>query len=141
GRGAVATRPLGQADAEPGSAGPDWATPARLARGPSTAPRGRADFRSALALRLPVQRHQPQREQPVPEPLWFGHPTGVVERAHTPFCGDGGPATAAQLNLPVGLAVDKAGDVLILDQENNDVREVVAATGIITTVPGTGTAG
>jgi uncharacterized protein (TIGR03437 family) len=51
--------------------------------------------------------------------------------------GDGGPATAAQLYEPVGLAVDGAGNVYISDYFDK-VRKVSAATGIITTAAGTG---
>ena len=57
------------------------------------------------------------------------------------YSGDGGPATAAELNGPVGVAVDSAGDLFIADNGNNVVREVVKATGDIITVAGNGTAG
>jgi hypothetical protein len=57
------------------------------------------------------------------------------------FGGDGGPATQAALNGPSGVAVDGAGDLFIADRGNNRVREVVAATGVITTVAGTGSPG
>ena len=39
------------------------------------------------------------------------------------------------------MAVDSAGNLFIADYDNNRVREVVAATGLITTVAGTGEAG
>ena len=54
--------------------------------------------------------------------------------------GDDGPATAAQLGLPVGVAVTADGGFLIADLGNNVVRKVSAA-GVITRVAGTGTAG
>ena len=54
------------------------------------------------------------------------------------FAGDGGPATAALLNAPGGLAVDSAGNLFIGDRINNRVRKV-DANGIITTVVGNGT--
>jgi len=54
--------------------------------------------------------------------------------------GDGGPATAAALNNPAGVAVDAAGDLFILETFGNRVRKVTP-DGIITTVAGTGTAG
>ncbi len=56
------------------------------------------------------------------------------------FGGDGGNATAAQLNGPAGLAVDGSGSVYIADTQNNRVRKVTAQ-GVISTVAGTGTAG
>jgi hypothetical protein len=52
------------------------------------------------------------------------------------YGGDTGPATAAFLDGPVGLAIDTAGNVFIADEFNNCIREVVASTGIITTVAG-----
>ena len=57
------------------------------------------------------------------------------------YSGDNGPATAAELNDPNGVAVDAAGDLFIADTNNNVIREVVKATGDIITVAGNGTAG
>ena len=57
------------------------------------------------------------------------------------FGGDGGPAVNAGLNFPTGVAVDRNGDLYIADQGNHRVRKVGAATGLITTVAGTGTPG
>ncbi|GAA4463029.1 hypothetical protein GCM10023093_10640 [Nemorincola caseinilytica] len=54
--------------------------------------------------------------------------------------GDGGPATAAKLNAPGGLALDKDGNLYISDSRNNCVRKV-DREGIITTVAGNGIAG
>ena len=54
------------------------------------------------------------------------------------FAGDGGPATAALLNFPSGVAVDERGHLFIADTYNHRVRKVDLATGIITTVAGTG---
>jgi len=56
------------------------------------------------------------------------------------FGGDSGPATSAQLNDPVGVAADTAGNLFIADTGNNRIRMVDTA-GTITTVAGTGTAG
>jgi sugar lactone lactonase YvrE len=52
--------------------------------------------------------------------------------------GDNGPATAAELNEPYGVAVDKAGNLYIADTNNSLIRMVTAATGIITTIAGGG---
>jgi sugar lactone lactonase YvrE len=53
---------------------------------------------------------------------------------------DGGPATTAQLAGPVGIAVDKFGDIFIADSMNNIIR-MVDPSGIISTVAGGGTVG
>lgn len=72
-------------------------------------------------------------------------PTGVIATVAGSgaqgFGGDGGVASAATLDSPGGLAMDPAGDLFIADTHNHRVREVAAATGIITTIAGTGAAG
>ena len=62
----------------------------------------------------------------------------VAGTGTTGYSGDGGPATAAKLNLPVGLMFDRAGNMYIGDQGNNRVRKITPA-GIISTIAGTGT--
>lgn len=57
------------------------------------------------------------------------------------YSGDGGPATLARLDSPLAVAVDQAGNLLIADAHNHRIRRVDAATGIISTVVGTGIAG
>ena len=66
--------------------------------------------------------------------------TTIAGNGTAAYAGDGGAATAAELNAPVGLALDPAGELFIADQNNNAVRKV-GTTGTITTVAGTGTAG
>ena len=56
------------------------------------------------------------------------------------FSGDGGPATAADLKAPLGVAVMPDGSFLIADAGQARVRRVSPA-GVITTVAGTGTPG
>jgi uncharacterized protein (TIGR03437 family) len=56
------------------------------------------------------------------------------------FSGDGGPATAAQIDTPWGVAVDSANNIYISDEGNHRIRRI-SATGIITTIAGTGTQG
>jgi uncharacterized protein (TIGR03437 family) len=52
------------------------------------------------------------------------------------FTGDGGPATAATLNFPIGMALDAAGNLYIADTNNHRIRKV--SGGIISTVAGSG---
>ena len=54
------------------------------------------------------------------------------------FEGDGGPAINAHFALINGIAVDRAGNVYIADWGNDRIRKVDIATGIITTIAGTG---
>lgn len=54
--------------------------------------------------------------------------------------GDGGPATAAGINRPIGAAVDMAGNLFISEYSGGRIRRVDASTGIITTLA-TGMAG
>ena len=55
--------------------------------------------------------------------------------------GDGGVAVDAQFATPMGVAADSAGNVYFADTNNHRVRMVAAATGIITTIAGTGEVG
>ena len=65
----------------------------------------------------------------------FSALNGVVNYAYN---GDNVIATGANLSRTVAVAVDVIGNVYIADYDNNRVRKVVAATGIITTIAGTG---
>jgi len=70
--------------------------------------------------------------------------TGVITTVAglgQPRCsGDGGLAVDAGLNEPAALAVSDGGVLYIADQNNNRVRAVDLATGVINTVAGTGLA-
>jgi hypothetical protein len=57
------------------------------------------------------------------------------------YRGDGGLATASPLFLPMGGATDAAGDLYISDSNNQRIRLVNAATGMISTIAGNGIAG
>lgn len=50
--------------------------------------------------------------------------------------GDGGPATSASLNYPLGIAVDRNGNVFVAENGSRRVRKITPA-GIISTVAGT----
>jgi hypothetical protein len=53
-------------------------------------------------------------------------------------CGDGGPATSAQLSDPSGVAAKPDGGFLIADYRDHRIREVSPSNGTITTVAGDG---
>jgi sugar lactone lactonase YvrE len=70
-------------------------------------------------------------------------PEGVVTTVagggtKSPSAADGGPATAARLDYPACLAVDRAGNLFFAEPNNRRVRKV-SPDGIITTVAGGGT--
>jgi uncharacterized protein (TIGR03437 family) len=69
-----------------------------------------------------------------------GKITTVAGNGASGSAGDGGPATGAQLNCPVGVAVDPAGDLYIADTGNHRIRKV-DNKGTITTLAGTGAYG
>ncbi len=56
------------------------------------------------------------------------------------FSGDGGPATAASLSQPLGVAIDGNGNMFIADHFNYRIRKV-NTSGIISTYAGNGTPG
>lgn len=66
--------------------------------------------------------------------------TTIAGTGKAGFSGDGGPATAAQLSEPDGIAADAQGNVYIADYGNHRVRKVNPA-GVITTIAGTGKQG
>ncbi len=71
--------------------------------------------------------------------------TGIITTlagGSTPgYTGDGGSATAAELNGPRSLAIDGSGNLYIGDVSNYVVRKVNLSSGIISTVAGNHTAG
>lgn len=71
-------------------------------------------------------------------------PLGVIStiagNGASGFSGDNGAATSAQLNYPIGVAVDASGNVLIADTSNRRIRRVTAA-GVIETFAGNGVSG
>jgi hypothetical protein len=66
--------------------------------------------------------------------------SGAVGFLSGGFSGDGGPATAALLASPFGVAVDASGNLFIADSNNDRIRKV-SASGIITTIAGDATYG
>jgi uncharacterized protein (TIGR03437 family) len=66
-----------------------------------------------------------------------GKITTVAGNGMPGYTGDGGPATAATLFLPSGVAVDATGNLYIADTGNSVVRRVTPG-GLITTIAGSG---
>ncbi len=54
------------------------------------------------------------------------------------YSGDGGPATAARLNYPFGMAISPSGTFYITDSDNNVVREVAATSSPFAVSPASG---
>jgi sugar lactone lactonase YvrE len=67
--------------------------------------------------------------------------TLVAGNGGSSYSGDGGPANVASLRKPQGVCVDGAGNVYIADTDNQRIRYIDNATGIITTIVGTGSGG
>lgn len=72
-------------------------------------------------------------------------PDGIVSTiagtGSSGYSGDGGPATAAEMNMPIDLKLDGLGNLYFSDLYNNCIRKINLSTGIISTVVGNGTAG
>jgi sugar lactone lactonase YvrE len=67
--------------------------------------------------------------------------TTIAGTGDAGYSGDGGPAQAAQINYPQDLEIGPDGNLYFADTNNNVVRKIDLATGIIQTVVGTGQAG
>lgn len=67
--------------------------------------------------------------------------TTVAGNGNAAYMGDGGQATAAELNYPIDVKLDSIGNLYIADALNHRLRMVNASTGIISTVAGNGTSG
>ncbi|MBE2289139.1 MAG: T9SS type A sorting domain-containing protein [Chitinophagaceae bacterium] len=57
------------------------------------------------------------------------------------YSGDGGDALSAKLNGVIDVYVNNTGDMIISDKLNNVLRKVAVASGVISTIAGTGANG
>jgi DNA-binding beta-propeller fold protein YncE len=57
------------------------------------------------------------------------------------YTGDNGPALAATFNAPKELAIDREGNLLIVDTENHAIRQVDIHTRTVVTIAGSGRQG
>ena len=69
------------------------------------------------------------------EPVAGNHDSG------SGFSGDYGPAIAAQLDTPDGVAIAPDGDLIVADSHNDRIRRVDTPTGVISTIAGSGANG
>lgn len=112
-----------------GDQGPALATPVGDPFGVEVGPDG------ALYI-TEVRNHRVRRLD-----LKTGHLTTVAGCGRKGYSGDGGPATAAELNEPYEVRFDASGNMYFVEMQNHLVRRVDAKTRVITTVAGTGQPG
>jgi sugar lactone lactonase YvrE len=67
--------------------------------------------------------------------------TTIAGNGQKGYAGDGGPATAASLNMPHEIQFDARGHLYIAERDNHVIRKVDGGTGIISTLAGTNVAG
>jgi DNA-binding beta-propeller fold protein YncE len=67
--------------------------------------------------------------------------TTVAGTGRGGYAGDGGAATAADLNEPYEVRFDRGGDLYFVEMKNHVVRRVERRTGTISTLAGTGKPG
>jgi sugar lactone lactonase YvrE len=104
--------------------------------GSATSPQGLAVAANGDLYVADAERHVVQRVD-----FLTGDVTVVAGTGIAGSTGDGGPAFKARLRSPAGLCITGGGDLYIADAGAHVVRRVSAATGAITTVAGTGSAG
>jgi streptogramin lyase len=83
-----------------------------------------------------VQNHRVRRLDLVKREL-----TTVAGCGKRGYSGDGGPATAAEMNEPYEVRFDRDGNMFIVEMKSHIVRRVDARTKTISTIAGTGKQG
>jgi sugar lactone lactonase YvrE len=73
--------------------------------------------------------------------LTTGIITTIAGNGTQGYSGDSGPALLAAIDSPTGIALDASSNLYLADTHNHRVRKIVATTGIITTIAGTGSPG
>ena len=73
--------------------------------------------------------------------LKTGHLATVAGRGRPGYAGDGGPATAAQLNEPYEVRFDRDGNMYFVEMRNHVIRKVDAKTRVVSTIAGSGKPG
>ena len=73
--------------------------------------------------------------------LETGQVRAVAGNGTKGYSGDGGQATAAQLNEPYEVRFDSDGNMFFVEMQNHLIRRVDARSGVISTIAGTGQAG
>jgi streptogramin lyase len=73
--------------------------------------------------------------------LKSGKLTTVAGTGEIGYSGDGGLATAANLNEPYEIRFDKVGNMYFVEMKNHIVRKVDAKSKVISTIAGTGSRG
>ena len=64
--------------------------------------------------------------------------TAVAGTGVAGYSGDGGEAINAKVNSPIGIKLDKSGNIYLADPALHRIRKITVSTGIITTVAGNG---
>lgn len=67
--------------------------------------------------------------------------TTIAGNGEKAYAGDGGPARDAAFSAPHEIRFDAAGNLYVVERDSHTVRRIDAASGIVTTIAGTGEAG